>query len=96
MACNIYSWIICDVYRQCASAALNDVRQYLTEDGGQVAVGQMLGVAIRMVFYATFYYRILKCVFCPAVMQVFDATNTTRERRHTIIQFAEQNGFKVS
>uniref|UniRef100_A0AAQ4NZZ1 6-phosphofructo-2-kinase/fructose-2,6-biphosphatase 4a n=1 Tax=Gasterosteus aculeatus aculeatus TaxID=481459 RepID=A0AAQ4NZZ1_GASAC len=48
---------------QCASAALNDVRQYLTEDGGQVAV--------------------------------FDATNTTRERRDTIIQFAEQNGFKV-
>lgn len=27
--------------------------------------------------------------------QVFDATNTTRERRDTIIQFAEQNGFKV-
>ncbi|CAF96557.1 unnamed protein product, partial [Tetraodon nigroviridis] len=49
--------------RQCASAALNDVRQYLTEEGGQVAV--------------------------------FDATNTTRERRETIIQFAEQNGFKV-
>uniref|UniRef100_A0A3Q1IYD4 6-phosphofructo-2-kinase domain-containing protein n=1 Tax=Anabas testudineus TaxID=64144 RepID=A0A3Q1IYD4_ANATE len=51
------------IRRQCASAALNDVRQYLTEDGGQVAV--------------------------------FDATNTTRERRETIIQFAEQNGFKV-
>uniref|UniRef100_A0A7N8YKD4 6-phosphofructo-2-kinase/fructose-2,6-biphosphatase 4a n=1 Tax=Mastacembelus armatus TaxID=205130 RepID=A0A7N8YKD4_9TELE len=51
------------IRRQCASAALNDVRQYLTEDGGQVAV--------------------------------FDATNTTRERRDTIIQFAEQNGFKV-
>uniref|UniRef100_A0AAV2M6E6 6-phosphofructo-2-kinase domain-containing protein n=1 Tax=Knipowitschia caucasica TaxID=637954 RepID=A0AAV2M6E6_KNICA len=47
---------------QCASAALNDVRQYLTS-GGQVAV--------------------------------FDATNTTRERRDTILQFAEQNGFKV-
>uniref|UniRef100_A0A8C3AC47 6-phosphofructo-2-kinase/fructose-2,6-biphosphatase 4a n=1 Tax=Cyclopterus lumpus TaxID=8103 RepID=A0A8C3AC47_CYCLU len=51
------------IRRQCASAALNDVRQYLTEDAGQVAV--------------------------------FDATNTTRERRETIIQFAEQNGFKV-
>uniref|UniRef100_A0A8C6NPJ9 6-phosphofructo-2-kinase/fructose-2,6-biphosphatase 4 n=1 Tax=Nothobranchius furzeri TaxID=105023 RepID=A0A8C6NPJ9_NOTFU len=51
------------IRRQCASAALNDVRQYLTEEGGQVAV--------------------------------FDATNTTRERRGTIIQFAEQNGFKV-
>ncbi|KAM4587643.1 6-phosphofructo-2-kinase/fructose-2,6-bisphosphatase 4a isoform 1-T1 [Odontesthes bonariensis] len=52
------------IRRQCASAALNDVRQYLTEEGGQVAV--------------------------------FDATNTTRERRETIIQFAEQNGFKVT
>nr|XP_046240548.1 6-phosphofructo-2-kinase/fructose-2,6-bisphosphatase 4a isoform X2 [Scatophagus argus] len=51
------------IRKQCASAALNDVRQYLTEEGGQVAV--------------------------------FDATNTTRERRETIIQFAEQNGFKV-
>ena len=28
--------------------------------------------------------------------QVFDATNTTRERRATIVRFAEQNGFKVS
>ncbi|XP_041748352.1 6-phosphofructo-2-kinase/fructose-2,6-bisphosphatase 4 isoform X4 [Coregonus clupeaformis] len=50
------------IRRQCASAALNDVRQYLA-DGGQVAV--------------------------------FDATNTTRERRETITAFAEQNGFKV-
>ncbi|XP_029530258.1 6-phosphofructo-2-kinase/fructose-2,6-bisphosphatase 4-like isoform X3 [Oncorhynchus nerka] len=50
------------IRQQCASAALNDVRQYLA-DGGQVAV--------------------------------FDATNTTRERRETIIAFAEQNGFKV-
>lgn len=29
------------------------------------------------------------------VPQVFDATNTTRERRLTIFEFAEQNGFKV-
>lgn len=60
-----FSHDLCHVcYRQCASAALNDVRQYLTEEEGQVAV--------------------------------FDATNTTRERRETIIQFAEQNGFKVT
>uniref|UniRef100_A0A3Q4N8F9 6-phosphofructo-2-kinase/fructose-2,6-biphosphatase 4a n=1 Tax=Neolamprologus brichardi TaxID=32507 RepID=A0A3Q4N8F9_NEOBR len=52
------------IRRKCASAALNDVREYLTEDGGQVAV--------------------------------FDATNTTRERRETILEFAEQNGFKVT
>ncbi|KAK1799905.1 hypothetical protein P4O66_006419 [Electrophorus voltai] len=51
------------IRKQCASAALNDVRQYLTEEGGQVAV--------------------------------FDATNTTRERRETIMRFADQNGFKV-
>uniref|UniRef100_A0A7N8Y7K9 6-phosphofructo-2-kinase/fructose-2,6-biphosphatase 4b n=1 Tax=Mastacembelus armatus TaxID=205130 RepID=A0A7N8Y7K9_9TELE len=50
------------IRRQCAMAALNDVRQYLSVKGGQVAV--------------------------------FDATNTTRERRATIIKFAEQNGFK--
>ncbi|XP_040060910.1 6-phosphofructo-2-kinase/fructose-2,6-bisphosphatase 4b isoform X1 [Gasterosteus aculeatus] len=51
------------IRRQCALAALNDVRQYLSVEGGQVAV--------------------------------FDATNTTRERRGTIVKFAEQNGFKV-
>ncbi|XP_028854501.1 6-phosphofructo-2-kinase/fructose-2,6-bisphosphatase 4-like isoform X2 [Denticeps clupeoides] len=51
------------IRRQCALSALNDVRQYLCMEGGQVAV--------------------------------FDATNTTRERRDTITRFAEQNGFKV-
>ncbi|KAM4582520.1 6-phosphofructo-2-kinase/fructose-2,6-bisphosphatase 4b isoform 1-T1 [Fundulus diaphanus] len=51
------------IRRQCAMSALNDVRQYLSVEGGQVAV--------------------------------FDATNTTRERRVTIMKFAEQNGFKV-
>ncbi|XP_071227973.1 6-phosphofructo-2-kinase/fructose-2,6-bisphosphatase 4a isoform X3 [Salvelinus alpinus] len=50
------------IRQQCASAALNDVRQYLADKGGQVAV--------------------------------FDATNTTRERRGTITAFAERNGFK--
>uniref|UniRef100_A0A4W3K145 6-phosphofructo-2-kinase/fructose-2,6-biphosphatase 4b n=1 Tax=Callorhinchus milii TaxID=7868 RepID=A0A4W3K145_CALMI len=51
------------IRRQCASLALNDVKKYLNEEGGQVAV--------------------------------FDATNTTRERREYIINFAEQNGYKV-
>uniref|UniRef100_A0A8C8MBG8 6-phosphofructo-2-kinase domain-containing protein n=1 Tax=Oncorhynchus tshawytscha TaxID=74940 RepID=A0A8C8MBG8_ONCTS len=55
----VFPTLLC---RQCASTALNDVRQYLA-DGGHVAV--------------------------------FDATNTTRERRETITAFAEQNGFKV-
>ncbi|XP_061542862.1 6-phosphofructo-2-kinase/fructose-2,6-bisphosphatase 4b isoform X3 [Phycodurus eques] len=51
------------IRRHCAMAALNDIRQYLSVEGGQVAV--------------------------------FDATNTTRERRGAIVKFAEQNGFKV-
>ncbi|XP_072238360.1 6-phosphofructo-2-kinase/fructose-2,6-bisphosphatase 4b isoform X2 [Leuresthes tenuis] len=51
------------IRRQCATSALNDVRQYLCVEGGHVAV--------------------------------FDATNTTRERRGTIMKFAEQNGFRV-
>uniref|UniRef100_A0A3Q1H9U7 6-phosphofructo-2-kinase domain-containing protein n=1 Tax=Anabas testudineus TaxID=64144 RepID=A0A3Q1H9U7_ANATE len=32
---------------------------------------------------------------CMTNTHVFDATNTTRERRGTIVKFAEQNGFKV-
>ncbi|XP_053539852.1 6-phosphofructo-2-kinase/fructose-2,6-bisphosphatase 4b [Ictalurus punctatus] len=51
------------IRKQCALTALNDVRQFLGVDGGQVAV--------------------------------FDATNTTRERRKMIMRFAEQNGYKV-
>lgn len=51
------------IRRQCALTALKDVHQYLTVEGGQVAV--------------------------------FDATNTTRERRWTITRFAKQNSFKV-
>uniref|UniRef100_A0A667WPM7 6-phosphofructo-2-kinase/fructose-2,6-biphosphatase 3 n=1 Tax=Myripristis murdjan TaxID=586833 RepID=A0A667WPM7_9TELE len=50
------------VFRQCALAALRDVRSYLTDEGGQVAV--------------------------------FDATNTTRERREMILDFGSKNGFK--
>ncbi|XP_047629497.1 6-phosphofructo-2-kinase/fructose-2,6-bisphosphatase 4 isoform X2 [Phacochoerus africanus] len=49
--------------RQCALAALRDVRRFLSEEGGHVAV--------------------------------FDATNTTRERRATIFNFGEQNGYKT-
>ncbi|XP_073508557.1 6-phosphofructo-2-kinase/fructose-2,6-bisphosphatase 3 isoform X2 [Phyllobates terribilis] len=51
------------VRRQCALAALTDVKSYLTEEGGQIAV--------------------------------FDATNTTRERRSMISDFAKENDFKV-
>lgn len=51
------------IRRQCALAALQDVRTYLSSEEGQVAV--------------------------------FDATNTTRERRALILQFARENGYKV-
>ncbi|ELK23546.1 6-phosphofructo-2-kinase/fructose-2,6-biphosphatase 3 [Myotis davidii] len=51
------------VRKQCALAALRDVKSYLTKEGGQISV--------------------------------FDATNTTRERRHMILNFAKENDFKV-
>ncbi|KAJ7317494.1 hypothetical protein JRQ81_003656 [Phrynocephalus forsythii] len=51
------------IRRQCALAALCDVRTYLSLEEGQVAV--------------------------------FDATNTTRERRALILLFAKENGYKV-
>ncbi|XP_029414624.1 6-phosphofructo-2-kinase/fructose-2,6-bisphosphatase 2 isoform X2 [Nannospalax galili] len=51
------------IRKQCALVALEDVKAYLTEESGQIAV--------------------------------FDATNTTRERRDMILNFAEQNAFKV-
>ncbi|KAM8883619.1 6-phosphofructo-2-kinase/fructose-2,6-bisphosphatase 3 isoform 2-T2 [Synchiropus picturatus] len=47
----------------CALAALRDVKTYLKEEGGQVAV--------------------------------FDATNTTRDRRELILQFGRENTFKI-
>ncbi|XP_070093819.1 6-phosphofructo-2-kinase/fructose-2,6-bisphosphatase 4 isoform X11 [Equus przewalskii] len=51
------------IRKQCALAALRDVRRFLSDEGGHVAV--------------------------------FDATNTTRERRATIFNFGEQNGYKT-
>ncbi|KAH0628868.1 hypothetical protein JD844_010469 [Phrynosoma platyrhinos] len=51
------------IRRQCALAAIRDVKTYLSLEEGQVAV--------------------------------FDATNTTRERRALILQFAKENGYKV-
>ncbi|KAF6717074.1 6-phosphofructo-2-kinase/fructose-2,6-bisphosphatase 3 [Oryzias melastigma] len=51
------------IRQQCALAALRDVKSYLKDEGGQVAV--------------------------------FDATNTTRERRDLILKFGEENDFKV-
>ncbi|XP_040492333.1 6-phosphofructo-2-kinase/fructose-2,6-bisphosphatase 2 isoform X2 [Ursus maritimus] len=50
------------IRKQCALVALEDVKVYLTEESGQIAV--------------------------------FDATNTTRERRDMILNFAKENSFK--
>ncbi|XP_072308307.1 6-phosphofructo-2-kinase/fructose-2,6-bisphosphatase 2 isoform X3 [Eucyclogobius newberryi] len=51
------------IRKQCALIALKDVKAYLTDEGGQIAV--------------------------------FDATNTTRERRDLIQAFVQENAFKV-
>ncbi|XP_054640567.1 6-phosphofructo-2-kinase/fructose-2,6-bisphosphatase 2-like isoform X2 [Dunckerocampus dactyliophorus] len=51
------------IRKQCALVALQDVKVYLTDEGGQIAV--------------------------------FDATNTTRERRDLIQEFVKENAFKV-
>ncbi|KAG9332699.1 hypothetical protein JZ751_014798 [Albula glossodonta] len=50
------------IRKQCALVALQDVKSYLNEEGGQIAV--------------------------------FDATNTTRERRDLILTFAMENAYK--
>ncbi|XP_050927283.1 6-phosphofructo-2-kinase/fructose-2,6-bisphosphatase 2 isoform X2 [Lates calcarifer] len=50
------------IRKQCALVALDDVKAYLNEEGGQIAV--------------------------------FDATNTTRERRELILNFAKDNAYK--
>ncbi|KAL7982815.1 hypothetical protein Chor_013151 [Crotalus horridus] len=50
------------VRKHCALSALRDVKLYLSDEGGQIAV--------------------------------FDATNTTRERRSMILHFAKENGYK--
>ncbi|XP_058647967.1 6-phosphofructo-2-kinase/fructose-2,6-bisphosphatase 2 isoform X3 [Onychostoma macrolepis] len=51
------------IRKQCALVALEDVKTYLNEEGGQIAV--------------------------------FDATNTTRERRDLILNFVQENAYKV-
>lgn len=52
-----------EIRKKCALVALDDVKIYLNEEGGQIAV--------------------------------FDATNTTRERRELILNFAKDNAYKV-
>lgn len=90
--------------RQCALAALRDVHMYLSLEEGQVAVrGQKdpcipLGSAphspppprLRLSSHLGL------SALLSSLTQVFDATNTTRERRDLILQFAKEHGYKVS
>uniref|UniRef100_A0A8B9LGM4 6-phosphofructo-2-kinase/fructose-2,6-biphosphatase 4 n=1 Tax=Astyanax mexicanus TaxID=7994 RepID=A0A8B9LGM4_ASTMX len=48
----------------------------------------------RMQCTLSFFFFVYWCLVFGH-LQVFDATNTTRERRETINRFAEQNGLKV-
>lgn len=49
-----------------------------------------------LVFWQILLNSSLGSLLCPFFSQVFDATNTTRERRHMILHFAKENDFKVS
>ncbi|XP_017265213.1 6-phosphofructo-2-kinase/fructose-2,6-bisphosphatase 2 [Kryptolebias marmoratus] len=51
------------IRKECALVALKDVKAYLNEEGGQIAV--------------------------------FDATNTTRDRRNLILNFVQEHAYKV-
>lgn len=72
-------------------AALRDVKNYLTEEEGQVAVSicfKCINKFRHNKKRVDHHYHIFP--------QVFDATNTTRERRDIILEFGAENGFKVS
>ncbi len=58
-----YDLIICfdSVFRQCALTALNDVRQYLSVEGGQVAVSSWLLTLIYNL-YTGLEKLLLKCI----------------------------------
>lgn len=54
--------------------------------------------AVMLIMEASILAHFILCwfewhsFFC---LQVFDATNTTRERREVILSFAKENGYKV-
>lgn len=90
--------------------ALEDVKAYLTEDNGQIAVSLPGPFPISVSILSTAWlcsptlgrpWRDFVARWVPTPLprglssQVFDATNTTRERRDLILNFAEENSFKV-
>lgn len=86
--------------------ALEDVKAYLTEESGQIAVSLPCLFPILISVQETAQPPVGSALagfqfsqpphllrgFSP---QVFDATNTTRERRDMILSFAKENSFKV-
>lgn len=81
--------------RKCALVALDDVKIYLNKEGGQIAV-RAPKIAKTFFFYLSVDKNKNCFLTCFAVTrQVFDATNTTRERRELILNFAKDNAYKV-
>ena len=83
--------------RECAKLALGDMLKFLLEDGGQAAVSP--SPSLPSLFTPTF-----TCVSSPVswrgvvwcgVVQVYDATNSTRERRELILEHCIPSGIKV-
>lgn len=88
-----WSMLLLCLHRQCALVALQDVKAYLNEEGGQIAVRKHKTVSVFAVHRHSFQFDLvwISSVAC----QVFDATNTTRERRELILNFAKDNAYKV-
>lgn len=62
---------------------------------GLIAGGDGPGILAVLVNVVKLKLRVFFLALCSP-HQVFDATNTTRERRHMILHFAKENDFKVS
>lgn len=74
--------------------ALQDVKAYLTEEGGQIAVSPRHLISRRSKPSSADENH--SRIFPSFHNQVFDATNTTRERRDLILAFVKENAFKVN
>lgn len=82
------------------------MKAYLTEESGQIAVSLPCLFPILISTQETaqphpdsalvgFQFSLPAHLLCGLSPQVFDATNTTRERRDMILNFAKENSFKV-
>lgn len=57
------------------------------------AIKKAYSLHVDLVIYFLMCLDLNEALFA---LQVFDATNTTRERREVILSFAKENGYKVS